>query len=57
MTRMKRVELAAEKVESGDLSLTQAAQAYGVTIKEVTNEIARIEKQDSDFIKEMCERI
>lgn len=57
MTRMKRVELAAEKVESGEMSLTIAASAYSVTTKEITEEIARIEKSDSDFIQDMCERL
>lgn len=55
--RIKRVELAAEKVESGDLSLSQAAIAYGVETKEITEEIARQLKEDTEFIKEKCDML
>ena len=47
MIRIKRVEIAVEKVESGNLSLAMAAVYMDVTAKEITDEIARIEKKES----------
>jgi hypothetical protein len=54
---MKRVELAAVRIEEGSLTLNLAASAYDVTPKEIVEHMIRQEQEDKEFIQEMCSRL